>query len=520
MRFPGEKPGPGNPGKRGEFVKNKAKSLLVAECETARPQSNGHHPEEQGLADSEFRYQRLFETAKDGILILDADTGQITDANPFLLDMLGYSHVELLSKTFWEIGPNADMVAGRALFRQLRDQKSARFKHLTLETKWRESRHVEFVSNVDTFCGVNLIQCNIRDISERREDEERVRQVNEDLTSLVEQLRWREREMQILSDMNDLLQSCTTQEEALRAITLKAGQLFVGQSGCLATVQGHDQCLAPVAWWGREKPISGRFFPQDCRALRHDRPHEVVEQHHTVSCDHFSLPPASGSLCVPLKVHGDVLGVLCLIDGDSRQPALASSRLPVAVAAGETIKLVLSNLRLREGLLDQANRDSLTGLFNRRYLDDNLTRELDLSQRRRGCLSVSFLEIDHFKEFNDAFGHDAGDFALRECALILSRSIRSSDIACRWADEEFALVLPDSSLTETRRRVEEMCSLVSHSELRHEGRLLQTLTLSAGIAGSPEHSSTARELLGAAGSALDAAKAAGRARVKLYEPTT
>ncbi len=470
------------------------------------------------MMDSERRYRRLFETAKDGILILDAETGQITDANPFLQAMLGYSHAELLGKTLWGIGPFKDVVASREAFRELQAKEYVRYDNLPLETREHERRQVEFVSNVYMVDGMKVIQCNIRDITERKVAEDRARKVNENLLSLVAELQRRDREMHQLSDLNELLQSCTTQQEAFQVIALKVGELFVGQSGCLAIMRAREQYLEPVARWGPESPVVSSFSLEDCWALRRGHPHEVVDPQLTMLCRHFVDPPTSSYMCVPLTVQGDTLGVLCLIGAATGEGQAQPGQLNAAVAVGETIKLVLSNLKLRERLHEQANHDPLTGLFNRRYLDDSLPRDLNLSQRRNASLSIALLDVDHFKRFNDTFGHDAGDLALRECAHVLSQNLRKSDIACRLGGEEFALVLPDSSLADTRERVERICALIKRLKMRHDGQLLGTMTLSAGIAGSPEHASTAQELLCAADAALYAAKQAGREQVILYEP--
>ncbi|KAA0230041.1 PAS domain S-box protein [candidate division KSB1 bacterium] len=123
---------------------------------------------EEALKASEVRYRRLFETAKDGIIILEADTGQLIDVNPFLEDMLGYSHEELLGKTLWEIGAFKDIAANQAAFRQLQSQEYIRYDNLPLETKGQQSRQVEFVSNVYWVDGRKVIQCNIRDITARK----------------------------------------------------------------------------------------------------------------------------------------------------------------------------------------------------------------------------------------------------------------------------------------------------------------------------------------------------------------
>jgi len=408
---------------------------------------------ESQLVDSEARYRRLFEAAKDGILILDANTGKITDANPFLETLLGYTHDELLGKALWEIGPFKDVIASRDSFRQLQIKEYVRYDNLPLETKDHDRRQVEFVSNVYMVDGVKVIQCNIRDITERRLSEHHTQKVNEDLVALVVELRRRDSTMQLLSDMNELLQSCTTQHEAFQVIALKIGALFPGRSGSLAILRPRDQSLEPVAHWGPERTVVSCFALEDCWALRRGHAHEVPDQQEAVLCRHFIHPPQSGYLCIPLTVQGDTLGVLSLMGSDLRKGDIELSQLHVAMTVGETIKLVLSNLKLRERLREQANHDPLTGLFNRRYLDDSLSRELNLAQRRGAPLSVAVLDIDHFKGFNDTFGHDAGDLALREAARVMSMNLRKSDIACRLGGEEFALVLPDSPLPDTQQRV-------------------------------------------------------------------
>ena len=210
--------------------------LANLSSEETRPENDWHKHQriEEALRASEVRYRRLFETAKDGILLLDADTGQIADANPFLQDLLGYSHAELLGMTLWEIGPFKDIAASQSAFLQLQSQEYVRYEDLPLETKNGQRRQVEFVSNVYQVNGHRVIQCNIRDITARKQIEAEVRKANEELVALVAELRKRDQEMQLLNRMHDLLQSCTTQVEAYQVITLIAGELFVGQTGCLA----------------------------------------------------------------------------------------------------------------------------------------------------------------------------------------------------------------------------------------------------------------------------------------------
>jgi diguanylate cyclase (GGDEF)-like protein len=132
-------------------------------------------------------------------------------------------------------------------------------------------------------------------------------------------------------------------------------------------------------------------------------------------------------------------------------------------------------------------------------------------------LSVVMLDLDHFKHFNDNFGHDAGDLLLRELGSVLSASLRQGDISCRYGGEEFVLVFPDSSLADTQKRVEEIRKVIKGLEVRHGERMLGPITVSAGVAAAPEHGYTAAELMWAADGALYAAKQSGRDRLVAYK---
>jgi diguanylate cyclase (GGDEF)-like protein/PAS domain S-box-containing protein len=469
------------------------------------------------LKASEIRYRRLFETAKDGILILDADTGMIIDSNPFLESLLGYAHDELIGKTLWELGSFRDVAASREAFQQLQATEYARYENLPLETKGKEFREVEFISNVYLVNGMRVIQCNIRDITERRYVEANLRAVNEELAALVTELRKRDAEMQVLNRTNDLLQACNTQEEAYQVVALMGGELFAGQNGCLAVLRPGNPDLEMVARWGEVTPVESSFAMDDCWAMRRGRLHEVLDPQASLLCRHFVDQPKTGYLCIPLTVQGDSLGLLCLMREGPMTDEQRISQRNLALTLGEAIKLSLFNLRLQEKLREQATRDPLTGLFNRRFLEDSLDRELHRAQRKQSALSIVMLDIDHFKKFNDAFGHDAGDLLLRELGKVLRTVLRQSDISCRYGGEEFVLVFPDSSLVDTGKRVEEICGLVKGLKIRHDDRLLGTITVSAGVAAAPEHGSTAHDLLRSADDALYAAKQGGRDRLVAFK---
>jgi diguanylate cyclase (GGDEF)-like protein/PAS domain S-box-containing protein len=469
------------------------------------------------LKASELRYRRLFETAKDGILLLDANTGRITDVNPFLEDMLGYSHEELIGKALWEIGPVKDILASQEAMRRLQDKEYIRYENLPLETKSKDRVQVEFVSNVYLVDGMRVIQCNVRDITERRVAESGMRKANEDLVVLLAEMKQRDHDMSHLNQMNDLLQACATQEEAYDVIALMASDLFPGHSGFLAMVQPQDRRVETVARWGDEAAIVSAFALGDCWAMRRGHPHEVADRQGGLVCRHFLGQPATGYLCVPLAVQGETLGLLCLI-GSRSDASLGTVKQQLAETAGEAIKLSISNLRLRESLREQATLDALTGLYNRRYLDEVLARELHAAMRRRSPLCVAMLDLDHFKRFNDTYGHAAGDDVLRELGRVLRVNLRKSDISCRYGGEEFVLVFPDSSLADTEQRVEKIRALVKKLVLRHGDQPAGGITMSAGVAQARAHGSTPSELLRAADEAMYAAKQAGRDRIVAHQP--
>jgi len=160
---------------------------------------------EHDLEASETRYRRLFETAKDGILILDAKTGMIVDVNPFLIEMLGYSHEQFLGKKIWEIGFLKDVIGNRDNFLQLQREKYVRYENRPLETASGRKIDVEFVSNVYQVDSQKVIQCNIRDITDRKRMEKELAQTKESqFRTLIESLP----QKIFLKDMNSVYISC------------------------------------------------------------------------------------------------------------------------------------------------------------------------------------------------------------------------------------------------------------------------------------------------------------------------
>jgi len=166
-------------------------------------------------------------------------------------------------------------------------------------------------------------------------------------------------------------------------------------------------------------------------------------------------------------------------------------------------------------LRNQSIRDPLTGLFNRRYMEETLERELRRAERTQRPLCVAMLDLDHFKEFNDTFGHEAGDVLLSELGRFLRTAIRSGDVACRYGGEEFFLIMPELAAQDVERRFDQIRDAVKRLHVTYRGQSIPGVTVSAGVATFPEHGAAGDELIRIADAALYRAKGAGRDRLVL-----
>ena len=218
-----------------------------------------------------------------------------------------------------------------------------------------------------------------------------------------------------------------------------------------------------------------------------------------------------------MTAQSDSLGVLLLrrpaalpVESGAMHVRSAISREQLAVTVASHIALALANLRLRESLRLQSIRDSLTGLYNRRYLNEVLDREVRRAARGQRHLAVVLLDVDGFKGLNDTYGHEAGDSFLRELGDFLQKRVREEDVACRYGGDEFVIVLTETSLEAAKRRARQLQEGIRALTVPYRGRYLNSCTVSLGAALYPDHGTSADELLRAADDALYKAKARGR----------
>jgi diguanylate cyclase (GGDEF)-like protein/PAS domain S-box-containing protein len=355
---------------------------------------------------------------------------------------------------------------------------------------------------------------SIVDITDRKRQERALFEANERLESTVAELEAQGREIALLGELAEVMQSCVTEEEAYEVIAPFVQQLFPSHSGALSMTKASRDVLQSLCSWG---DLSGReyFAPDDCWALRRGRIHFVHNAAAGLLCRHLADPPPAEYLCVPMMAKGEALGILHLASRDGGATTPRTERLATAVA--EQAALSLANIRLRESLRLQSIRDQLTGLFNRRYMEESLARELSRCSRSGLPLAVLMMDIDHFKQFNDSFGHAAGDAVLRQLGEYLRSHTRGEDIVCRYGGEEIAVIFPEVSATAAFERAEQLRLGTKALEVRSQGATLGQVTMSIGIAMYPGDGDNPETLLGAADAALYRAKAGGRDQVQIAE---
>lgn len=327
------------------------------------------------------------------------------------------------------------------------------------------------------------------------------------------------RDILALTQLGNLLQACETVAEAYAVISHSLTSMFAGLSGAIYFYRPSRNALEVKATWG-EPGGNEVLSASDCWALRRGQRHDVDFDEPTLSCPHVTTRTGD-SICIPMSAHGDTVGLLYLmghrgVTADrTRHLTMAKQNLGVAVA--EQTALALTNLELREKLRVQALRDSLTGLLNRRFIEEWIDREAARADRSGRPFGVIMADIDHFKAVNDIHSHEAGDLLLKATADAIRGALRAGDMPCRYGGEEFLILLPDIDLEVLSTRAEAIRERVAAIRLDHGGTPLPGVTLSAGIALYPDHGATPDAVVRAADAALYAAKRAGRDRAVVAE---
>jgi diguanylate cyclase (GGDEF)-like protein len=322
-------------------------------------------------------------------------------------------------------------------------------------------------------------------------------------------------ELNHLADLVEALQASQTVEEVCQTAGAQIQQLFEGLSGGLALYDASHEKLDLRYAFGDLGSLAASFSPPDCWALRRGQAH-LDDGAQGMACAHLHADPSWASFCVPLSAQGVPVGLLSLLGPGP--DSLDERRRKLALVAAEQLSLALANLGLRDRLKEQSILDPLTGLFNRRYMQESFERERERHHERRRVFGLLMADIDHFKRFNDQHGHDAGDHVLRQIAGALQRSLRPGDILCRYGGEELVVLLPEADLAQSLRCAEHCRKAVEGLDLSYQGKALGTVTLSLGVAAYPADGDDVEALIKKADERLYQAKQSGRNRVVSAEP--
>ncbi|MFI3156736.1 MAG: EAL domain-containing protein [Methylococcaceae bacterium] len=472
---------------------------------------------------SEERYRRLFESAKDGILILDAETGMVVDANPFIMELLGYTLEDCLGKHIWDLRSLENVAASKEKFLELQQQDYVRYEDIPLETAHGRTVHVEFVSNVYLVDNTRVIQCNIRDITRRwlaEEKSQRLGQMYRTISRCNETLVRASDELGLAHDMCRIL----TEEGDFR-------MAWVGYAE-----QGADKRIRMVAATGIEQSILESLNPTWAEQEHDQGPActaiytgQIVVCHdirNDAQCV-FELEQALQrgyltTVAIPLKHGQHVIGVLVVYGAKANE--LSEEIINLLTELADDLAFGIGNLRSKaerlsvlEKLEHIAHYDALTALPNRVLLADRLQQAMAQAHRRGDQLAVAYLDLDGFKAINDNYGHVAGDQLLMTMATFMKQALREGDTLARLGGDEFVAVLID--LDSIEACVPMLTRLVAAAaQPIYVGDLMLQVSASLGVTFYPQEGDVdADQLLRQADQAMYQAKQAGKNRYHVFD---
>jgi diguanylate cyclase (GGDEF)-like protein len=355
------------------------------------------------------------------------------------------------------------------------------------------------------------------EIAERTRAEQRLTSTNGELQNRTEELERQTHEMELLAQLASALRACADPQEAEAVVAKVLALAFPHCGGAIYILDNCRNLVQPSAQWGPRTDASV-FAPDQCCALRTGRVH-LGDGKQLLDCAH--VRGQQFYLCVPLVGQGEILGTISM--QSESLPDLADCRLvsdptKLVQTMAEQVAMALSGLRLRQVLREAAIRDPLTGLFNRRYMEETFSRELARCKRNHTPISVMMIDIDHFKTFNDRHGHEVGDLVLEQAGALLRSTVRAEDIVCRLGGEEFLVIMAEAALPSAMQRANLLKAQFSSMCINHNGRAIEAVTVSVGIASTETSGYCREELMRTADQCLYLAKSQGRNRVCANPP--
>ncbi|HOP59855.1 MAG TPA: diguanylate cyclase [Candidatus Saccharicenans sp.] len=470
------------------------------------------------LRESEELFRSMVESLGEAVVIVDPDE-RFVFANPAARRIFNDTENKLEGRSLSEFTSQED-------FERLRQQTRRRQLgfhdtydlQLTLPDGTKKVVIVNAAPRVDAdgrFSGVLAV---LTEITERKKQEKALAEAKDKLEKAIAELEQRNKDIVQLVEMGEAISLARSEKEAIDIIINYAEKLFSEDSGLFYLRPEKENFIELTSAWNLSQKIGPILNLEDCWALRKSSPHFVDPDTGAFLCPHFrdivKLPARTA--CLPLISGGETIGLLAVICC-SREEASDllefEARKSLLTVFSQRVASSLANIRLRESLRQQSIRDPLTGIFNRRYLEETLQREFARARRLNQPLSIIMFDIDHFKAVNDSYGHEAGDVVLQSIARELQSVVRTEDIVCRFGGEEFVVVMPGMDFKKAAARASLILQAVRNLELLVGETKLIKITMSAGVASFPSHGKTPAEVLQAADQALFRAKKLGRDRV-------
>ncbi|MEN9518502.1 MAG: hypothetical protein RLZZ381_1090 [Cyanobacteriota bacterium] len=462
--------------------------------------------------------ERITKLAPNIIYIYDLEKKRNVYSNLLLSEILGYSNSEiksiklLLNKVFHPEDLNAiaqhhqnclQLNQGDYLTIEYRVQDKQGQWH------WLESKDTVFERNA--LGKPTQILGFAQDITKIKELQFNTTKKNLKLSEEVTALKnWRDKHLKLVT-MNEFLQACLTIKEAQTALSSLLQPLFPNTHGAVYLMKNSKNLLEPIASWGIVN--NDTFEPHECWALRKGDLHLADPSTPGIYCSHVDrLVSHQPTLCIPMIARSNTLGMIYL-RFDTPEP-IGELIQELSKTVAQNIAMSFASLELQEQLRYQSLRDPLTRLYNRRYLEESLGKELDRAQRKQQFIGIIMIDIDHFKNFNDTYGHSVGDLVLKEVGNYLLSQIRQYDLACRYGGEELVIVMPDTTIGDTVMRAEEIRVGIKQLNLKYDEQEIESITVSIGVSCFPDDGITSEQLIQAADKALYQAKEEGRDRVK------
>ncbi|MDH5216781.1 MAG: diguanylate cyclase [Gammaproteobacteria bacterium] len=340
------------------------------------------------------------------------------------------------------------------------------------------------------------------------------KQSQSDLKLANKELERRTSEINLIRKLDDYLQICRSNEEAFSVTRKILSDLFSNATGEIYTYSRSNDGMLLMEFWGENRKIEPIISNDDCIASRRGHTHVTIQNESALYCHHINSL-TDKNICFPVQAQGETFGIISTSFSEREEKISIDNITELGETVARQLAMSLANLKLRDSLKEQSIKDPLTGLYNRRYIENSVEREIFRAERSGESISLLMFDVDHFKQFNDTYGHDTGDTVLKMISKEIGQHGRKSDIPCRFGGEEFLLILPGANIDIAQKRATKILQAVNELTINVGDKILDNLSISCGIAVYPDNGKQLQELFISADQALYASKKAGRNRITL-----